>query len=143
MQNNSLVIIHILIKLEARFWKKICMQNTSMEKTMQTKESDGEIIFMYKVIEGVSKSSFGLHVAKLAGIKPSIIKRAKKVLSQLEKSEGSPKIDDAIENMNNNEEIENYNKLIVLINKIQPDEVSPKEALEILYSLKNKISDQI
>ena len=45
--------------------------------------------------------------------------------------------------MNNNEEIENYNKLIVLINKIQPDEVSPKEALEILYSLKNKISDQI
>ncbi|MDC3090888.1 DNA mismatch repair protein MutS, partial [Rickettsiales bacterium] len=38
-------------------------------KTMKTKESNGEIIFMYKVIEGVSKSSFGLHVAKLAGIK--------------------------------------------------------------------------
>jgi DNA mismatch repair protein MutS len=112
-------------------------------KKMQTKESEGEIIFMYKVIEGVSESSFGLHVAKLAGIKPSIIQRAKKVLFQLEKSEGFPKIASASENINNDEEIENYNKLLDLINKIQPDDISPKEALEILYNLKNKISDQI
>lgn len=112
-------------------------------KTMQTKESGGEIIFLYKVIEGVSESSFGLHVAKLAGIKPSIIQRAKKVLSQLEKSEGLPKIEDIGGNINNDEEIENYNKLLNLINKIEPDDISPKEALQILYNLKNKISDRI
>ena len=112
-------------------------------KTMQTKESGGEIIFLYKVIEGVSESSFGLHVAKLAGIKPSIIQRAKKVLSQLEKSEGLPKIEDIGGNINNDEEIENYNKLLNLINKIEPDDISPKEALQMLYNLKNKISDRI
>jgi DNA mismatch repair protein MutS len=51
---------------------------------IQTKEIDGNIIFLRKLIEGGSEHSFGIHVAKLAGMPKDIVLRAEKIMSELE-----------------------------------------------------------
>lgn len=70
-----------------------------MEKTfnrivnfnVSVKEINGKVVFMRKLERGGSAHSFGIHVAKLAGMPPSIVKRAGQVLSQLEESPASGK----------------------------------------------------
>ena len=52
---------------------------------VSVKDIDGKIIFLRKLVEGGSEHSFGIHVAQLAGMPPSIIKRANEVLVALEK----------------------------------------------------------
>ena len=63
-----------------------------MEKSLQkvknfnvsVKELDGRIIFMRKLVQGGSEHSFGIHVAKIAGMSPTVVKRAEQVLKELE-----------------------------------------------------------
>ena len=65
-----------------------------MEKSLQrvknynvsVREVDGKVIFMRKLVPGGSEHSFGIHVAKIAGMAPSIVKRAEQVLTELEKN---------------------------------------------------------
>ena len=52
---------------------------------VSVKDIDGKVIFLRKLVEGGSEHSFGIHVAQLAGMPPSIIKRAGEVLTALEK----------------------------------------------------------
>ena len=54
-----------------------------MLKTMQFKKWNDEIIFLYKVIDGISEGSFGIHVANLAGIDDTIVIRAKEILKKI------------------------------------------------------------
>ena len=112
-------------------------------KTLQTKEWEGSIVFMYNVINGVSKSSYGLHVAKLAGIHNSIINRAKEILKNISSEKDDILIDSApfAENsVNDDGQLEKYFIIKNVLDKIDPNEVSPKEALELLYNIKKKIS---
>ena len=51
---------------------------------VSVKEVDGKVIFMRKLVPGGSEHSFGIHVAKIAGMAPSIIKRANQILKELE-----------------------------------------------------------
>ena len=57
-------------------------------------ESDGKIVFLKKVVEGVSKSSYGLHVASLAGLPKEVIERAKNLLHLHSSFNVKPIIDD-------------------------------------------------
>ncbi|MBO7051953.1 MAG: DNA mismatch repair protein MutS [Prevotella sp.] len=52
---------------------------------VSVKDIDGKVIFLRKLVEGGSEHSFGIHVAQLAGMPPSIVKRANEVLTALEK----------------------------------------------------------
>ncbi len=69
-----------------------------MEKTfprvvnfnVSVREMNGKIVFMRKLERGGSEHSFGIHVAKIAGMPPSIVKRASEVLKSLEEAAGSP-----------------------------------------------------
>ncbi len=68
---------------------------------VSVKEVNKQIIFLRKLARGGSEHSFGIHVAKMAGMPPSIIKRAEKILTQLEtaaKQEGISKPTEAINN---------------------------------------------
>lgn len=56
---------------------------------VSVKEINGKVVFMRKLVRGGSEHSFGIHVAKLAGMPPSIVKRANQVLRDLEKGDGS------------------------------------------------------
>jgi DNA mismatch repair protein MutS len=57
---------------------------------IQTKEMDGTILFLRKLVEGGSEHSFGIHVAKLAGMPNDLIKRAESIMHDLEQKSVSP-----------------------------------------------------
>lgn len=109
--------------------------------TMKVKEWKGEVVFLHEVMAGTADRSYGIHVAKLAGLPPAVLQRAESVLTLLERKQGkntakalaeelplfaaqaisTPAMPSATE---------------ALLNEINPDELSPKEALEWLYKLK-------
>ncbi len=75
---------HELNEMESSF-RRICNFNVSV------REINGKVVFTRKLEKGGSAHSFGIHVAKLAGMPPSIVKRADQVLAQLESSPASAK----------------------------------------------------
>ena len=72
---------------------------------VSVKEIDGKVIFLRRLVEGGSEHSFGIHVAQLAGMPPTIVKRANEVLASLEKeasqvgAAGKKDTRDALNNM--------------------------------------------
>ena len=68
---------HELNEMENTY-KRIANYNVSV------KEINGKVVFVRKLVKGGSEHSFGIHVAKIAGMPPSIVKRANEVLKQLE-----------------------------------------------------------
>ncbi|RZL51373.1 MAG: DNA mismatch repair protein MutS, partial [Variovorax sp.] len=106
---------------------------------------EGEVIFLHEVKPGVADRSYGVQVAKLAGLPPSVIDRARQVLHELEKGEQGEKrtafIDDlplfaAVARREPDKPAEPPAALTALAG-INPDEMSPREALEALYRLKS------
>lgn len=59
---------------------------------MAVQECDGDIVFLRKIIAGKADRSYGIHVAKLAGLPQEVVGRAQTVLSQLERPEASPTV---------------------------------------------------
>ena len=102
-------------------------------------EEDGQITFLHKVKEGSIDKSYGIHVARLANLPDSVIKRATGILNIYENNEKlrdnkiqeSLPIEDLMKEESN--EIEDY------INSINPLEITPLEALNILSELKEKV----
>ena len=117
---------HELTTLE-RSLKKLSL------KTLEAKEYNDEIIFLYNLVNGSANKSYGLEVAKLAGVPFDVIKRAKDILKNLE---SDYKIDDKLPLFNETKEKEVENKISKKLNEIVPDSISPIQALEILYELK-------
>ena len=118
-------------------------------------EEKREIKFTRLYIEGGSGKSYGLHVAELAGIPEKIIQRAESVLYTLEsnaKTNASIPLDEKESSgiplsqekttLPHEKELISHNdsKLLDYITKTDPDMLSPKEALEVLYSLKSFIN---
>ncbi len=99
------------------------------------KEFNGKIIFLRKIVEGSANKSFGIEVASLAGVPLEVTSYAKQVLKNLENSqfngEQAP-INDSSE-INYESAVENSLKTLDV------DSMSPREALEYLYSLKKLI----
>ena len=80
---------HELNEME-RTYKRIVNYNVSV------KEIDGKVVFVRKLVKGGSEHSFGIHVAKLAGMPASIVNRANEVLKQLEANNRGDKLPDSI-----------------------------------------------
>lgn len=58
--------------------------------TIDVREHNNEIVFMHKIVAGVANRSYGIHVAKMAGMPESVVARAESVLAALEESHGAP-----------------------------------------------------
>lgn len=111
--------------------------------TVAVKEWDGDIIFLHEVRKGAADRSYGVQVAQLAGLPPAVISRARIVLEALEKGEreGGAKQKTLIDDLPlfSAVRIEKPKKQSLVeetLAKIHPDELSPKEALDLLYQLK-------
>jgi len=114
---------------------------------MAVKEWKGDIIFLHEVIKGAADQSYGIHVAKLAGLPASVILRARQVLKQLQKSEVSgnlakladdlPLFSAVVTDAQNQHATDRTQAIINLVNDIDPDALSPREALDRLYQIKN------
>ncbi len=114
--------------------------------TVRVKEWQGEVVFLHEVIPGSADHSYGIQVAKLAGLPASVIERAKVVLAMLEADDRAkprgfedlplfaapprPAAPDPRQAA--------LDALLAMLQSIHPDELSPREALEALYALKQR-----
>jgi DNA mismatch repair protein MutS len=116
--------------------------------TMRVKEWQGDVVFLHEVVAGAADRSYGIQVAKLAGLPSSVIERAKIVLAQLESEERKTPLkgfDDlplfqaapAIERKHDTP----LDKIITALEALHPDEMSPREAMDALYALKQKLGE--
>jgi DNA mismatch repair protein MutS len=110
--------------------------------TVEVKEWRDEIVFLYRVITGAADRSYGIHVAKLAGLPPAVLARANEVLRALEKADGRPKPSDLAGDLplfqaaRAAAEPARASLLEQALASLSPDAMTPKEALEALYRLK-------
>jgi DNA mismatch repair protein MutS len=104
--------------------------------TMRVKEWNGDVVFLYEVTEGNADRSYGVHVAKLAGLPKPVITRAAEVLSLLETDQNHQKLNQLSDNLPLFTAAPKPDGLREKLNAIQPDSLSPREALELLYQLK-------
>ncbi len=116
-------------------------------RTMRVKEWQGEVVFLHEVVAGAADRSYGIHVARLAGLPPAVVARAEEVLEALERSEQSGAVTRLADDL----------PLFSAVNRpvsggragprepspaeealraADPDSLSPKEALELVYRLK-------
>jgi DNA mismatch repair protein MutS len=121
--------------------------------TVRVKEWHGDVIFLHEVVAGAADRSYGIQVAKLAGLPTGVIERAKLVLAGLEAEDRrsparrliddlplfaaatrqpapTPRMDEAI------------TAIIAALAALNPDEMSPRDALEALYALKLKVASK-
>jgi len=119
--------------------------------TMRVKEWQGDVVFLHEVVAGAADRSYGIQVAKLAGLPPSVIERAKLVLAQIEAEDrtsparrliddlplfaaaspapaAAPPRDAAL------------GALVEALAALHPDEMSPRDALEAIYALKAQLA---
>jgi DNA mismatch repair protein MutS len=108
--------------------------------TMAVKEWKGQVVFLHEVKPGTADRSYGIHVAQLAGLPQPVTLRAKAVLAELEsraKAEPLPLFAQAVQR----EQVqmaEQPDALRDMLAEIKPDDLSPREALELLYQLKKE-----
>jgi DNA mismatch repair protein MutS len=115
--------------------------------TMRVKEWQGDVVFLHEVAPGAADRSYGIHVAKLAGLPPAVIDRAEQVLDALEKSgeaETVAKLADDLPLFSAARpkggaparEGAGPSEAEKALASVNPDELSPREALETLYRLR-------
>ena len=119
--------------------------------TVAVKEWDGEVIFLHEVHKGAADRSYGVQVARLAGLPPSVVERARVVLDALEKGEresGSQKqaiIDDLpLFSVSNTPQLAQKpagpSAVELRLQELIPDEMTPREALAALYDLRGLLA---
>jgi DNA mismatch repair protein MutS len=117
--------------------------------TVRVKEWQGDVVFLHEVLPGSADRSYGIQVAKLAGLPPPVIARAKSVLAKLEAQDRGQSaralVDDlplfAVPSRAAAEAAppSEAERLIEALRALHPDEMSPRDALEALYALKAKL----
>tara|TARA_R110002073_G_scaffold302015_3_gene469606 strand:- start:8 stop:2605 length:2598 start_codon:yes stop_codon:yes gene_type:complete len=107
-------------------------------------EHKHHIVFLHQVAEGPASQSYGLQVAALAGVPESVIKTAKKHLIKLEQESTQKSTQLDLFSITPDIEVENppEHPIVALLHDISPDELSPRQALEKLYLLKNTVDDE-
>jgi len=117
--------------------------------TMRVKEWQNEVVFLHEVAQGAADRSYGIHVAQLAGLPAAVVSRAEEVLAALEKGEQSGAVSRLADDLPlfaaaparpaggtakpQESEVEKA------LGNVNPDELSPREALELLYALRRRL----
>ena len=115
--------------------------------TVAVKEWQGDVIFLHEVKQGAADRSYGVQVAKLAGLPPIVVERARVVLEQLEKgdregtSQKSRVIDDLplfSATITQQAPVAKpvVSPALARLSELNPDDMSPRDALDALYALK-------
>ena len=111
-------------------------QKTIHNVHLDAMEYGDKIVFLHTVKEGAANQSYGLQVASLAGVPKSVIENAKIKLRHLEdlayneqqSASGANQFDLFSDN--------SFHPAVVLLEEVKPDELSPKQALDLIYKLK-------
>jgi DNA mismatch repair protein MutS len=110
--------------------------------TMKVADHAGEVVFLHEVVEGAADRSYGVHVAQLAGLPASVVARAHAILTELEAADRRAPVEALIDDLplfsRVAETTPAKDPLREALAKIDPDQLSPREALAALYELKGK-----
>ncbi|HEX3882578.1 MAG TPA: DNA mismatch repair protein MutS [Stellaceae bacterium] len=116
--------------------------------TMRVKEWQGDVVFLHEVAPGTADRSYGIHVARLAGLPDAVTARAEEVLTLLEQSEagGAPaKLIDDLPLFRAAAKpapaVARESAAEAALKNIRPDELTPREALEVLYRLRGLLDE--
>ena len=105
---------------------------------MAVREWRGQIVFLHEVLAGTARKSWGVHVARLAGVPEPVVERAGRLLRELERAENaipeplplfapqktlSPPVENTLKNR---------------LMDIDPDTLTPRAALDVLYDLRKE-----
>jgi DNA mismatch repair protein MutS len=127
---------HELTSLQARLDQLSCF-------SLKVKEWQGDIIFLHEVQPGSADRSYGIHVAKLAGLPPPVIDRARQVLDMLQTGEQSGALARLAEDLplftamkDRPQEAYASSPLQEKLQSVNADQLSPREALDLIYQLK-------
>jgi len=130
---------HELTSLAARLEQLVC-------RTMRVKEWQGDVVFMHEVVPGTADRSYGIHVARLAGLPTAVLARAEEVLALLEQGDQGnalsrladdlPLFHAAALSARDSEIAAPDDPVHRLLADTNPDELTPRAALELLYRLK-------
>ncbi len=114
--------------------------------TMRVKEWRGSVVFLHEVAEGAAGRSWGVHVAELAGVPKSVVRRAASLLSTLEKQSGPLAVGGALGALplfaaatppdEEGTEAPPNDEICRALAEIDPDRLTPREALDALYRLR-------
>ncbi|CAH1660858.1 DNA mismatch repair protein MutS [Hyphomicrobiales bacterium] len=114
--------------------------------TVRVTEWKGEVVFLHEVVPGAADRSYGIQVAKLAGLPPAVVERARAILGELEKTEREKPVASLVDDLPLFAVPQRRpapavpegepDSLREALAGIEPDEMTPREALEALYRLK-------
>jgi DNA mismatch repair protein MutS len=108
---------------------------------VRAREWKGDLVLLHEVADGAADRSYGIAVAKLAGLPPAVVARAKSVLAKLEAGRDATGgiaagLDDLPLFASAAEPAATPDPVLAAIGEIEPDSLTPREALEALYRLK-------
>ncbi|MBG6174412.1 DNA mismatch repair protein MutS [Labrenzia sp. EL_208] len=115
--------------------------------TVSVKEWNGDVIFLHEIVPGAADRSYGIQVAKLAGLPAMVVERSKQVLGQLEEQDRRSPAESLIDELPLFANITTKppggaadpakpNPVSEALTELAPDDMTPREALEALYQLK-------
>jgi len=135
---------HELTALNARLNDLSC-------HSMRVREWQGEVVFLHEIASGSADRSYGIHVARLAGLPPEVVSYAQQILSTLEKGEQSSTVSQLAEDLPlfataaHNQSVKSAapgppgpSVTDIALDEINVDDMTPREALDVLYKLKEK-----
>ena len=116
---------------------------------VSVKELKDTVLFLRKLVEGGSAHSFGIHVAKMAGMPQQVIHRANKILQKLEKSHSSEELTDKVKTLKDDLQLSFFNLDDPLLENIKEeilhidiDTLTPVEALMKLNEIKRMLAKE-
>ena len=112
---------------------------------MKVREWQGEIVFLHEVGIGAADQSYGIHVARLAGVPPLVITRAEQVLETLSQEKSPTGLMEALPLFNASLPVQPMPKASKAEEKLRdiiPDQLTPIEALQHLYALRQLLDDE-
>ncbi len=117
--------------------------------TVEVKESSNRVLFLHTIVPGAASSSYGIHVAELAGLPKEVVIRAREVLSQLEEAEQKKPASSTAKKSSETEYKEPTQLSLFMdappepalneLKALDPDDLTPKQALDALYRLKKML----
>ena len=107
---------------------------------VKVRETGRKISFLYTVEPGAADRSYGIHVASMAGVPSQVVKRAERVLADLEKGRHMLPAGGSGENGQMSLPLSNpEHPVLEEIRSIEPDALTPKKALDLIYALKDRL----
>jgi len=113
-------------------------------------EWNGDVVFLHEVVQGAADRSYGIQVAKLAGLPAAVVERARSLLAELEAGERSAPVEKMMDDLPLFASVMQAtaaapvssgtarDELRAALDGLDPDDMSPREALDALFALKKR-----